>query len=148
LSVDSALDTFERTAVAALLEGDHPVLEHLRSQMAEATVRDREQGEFGRFTDLWVDAEPIDVDDRFAIDDVYGRVIGVDDEVALLLHVVRGRLKTLEAFVPRPIWPERPELVETWYVAPDSEDAGQLHRIPGRSLDFALRGLTVPRDED
>ena len=146
--MDSALDTFERTAVAALLEGEHPVLEQLRSQMAEATVRDREQGEFGRFTDLWVDAEPIDVDDRFGIDDVYGRVVGVDDEVALLLHVVRGRLKTLEALVPRPIWPERPQLVETWHVAPDSEDAGQLHRISGRSLDFALRGLTAPRDED
>ncbi|HKK70839.1 MAG TPA: hypothetical protein VKA86_06455 [Candidatus Krumholzibacteria bacterium] len=146
--MDSALDAFERTAVDALLAGDHPVLERLRSQMATASVRDREQGEFGRFTDLWVEADPIDVQDRFAIDDVYARVRGVEDEVALLLHVVRGRLKTLEAFVPRPVWPDEPELVETWYVAPDVEEAGQLHRGAERTLTFALRGLTTPREDD
>ena len=145
----SDFDSFETTALDALLAGDHPVLEQLRRQRIASTVRDRETTDFGRFTDFWVDdgAAPIEVTDRFAIDDVYARIAGVEDEVALLLHVVRGRIKSLEAFMPRPGWPEAPAIEELWYVIPDRGEAGQLVRASARHPDFALRGLG-PRDDD
>jgi len=143
------LDVFERAVLDTLLGGDHPVLEQLRAQAAVARVRARESSEFGQFTDLWIDdVDPIDFPDRFAIDDHYARVEGVEDDVALLLHVVRGRLKTIEAFVPRPNWPSSSNMVEIWPVVPDSDDAGQLHRAGERDLVFALRGLESPRDVD
>lgn len=150
LNTPEPLDDFERTVLDALLEGDHPVLEQLRAQAAIARVRARERSEFGQFTDLWIedDVEPIDFADRFAIDDHYARIEGVDEEAALLLHVVRGRLKTLEAFVPRPLWPKAATLVELWPVGPDPDDAGQLHRAASRELGFALRGLDAPREID
>lgn len=142
------LDDFERNVLRVLLEGDHPVLEQLRAQAAVAGVRSRERSEFGQFTDLWVDADPIDFDERFAIDDHYARIAGVDEDVALLVHVVRGRLKTIEAFVARPPWPETVEANEIWPVVPDPDDAGQLHRTDARDLAHALRGLTASRDDD
>ena len=149
--VDPApLDAFERTMLDTLLAGEHPALEALRAQAAVAAVRARERSEFGQFTDLWIDdtVPPIDFPDRFAIDDHYARVEGTDEEVALLLHVVRGRLKTLEAFVARPPWPDAATLVELWPVAPDPDQAGQLRRVPTRDLDFAVRGLTATREDD
>ena len=144
-------DPLERAVIEALLAGDHPVLAQLRTQLAGATVRDRERGDYGQFTDLWIpdDAAPIAMTERFALDDVFARVEGCDEEAGFLLHVVRGRLKTLEAFVSRPHWPEAPTLVEHWYVAPhpDPDEAGQLTRVQRRDLDFALRGL-LPREEE
>lgn len=140
------LDAFERTVIDRLLTGDHVALAHLRAQVRIATVRNRERNQYGQFTDLWVPdvVSPLEVADRFALDDLYGRIDGCEEEAAFLLHVVRGRVKTLEAFVPRPQWPEHPTLREHWYVAPDPdpEAAGQLVRVAERDLGFALRGLT------
>jgi hypothetical protein len=148
--VSETLSDLEKTALATLLAGDHPALATLRRQLERTRVRGREQHECGQFTDLWVedDAEALDVAHRFAIDDVYGSVDGLQEETALLLHVVRGRLKTLEAFVVEGPWPERPRLTRTWYVVPHTEDAGQLRPVEARNLDHAVRGLTADADLD
>ena len=144
------IESFEQLVIEALLRGADPVLERLREQVAVATVRDRERNEYGQFTDFWVPdtAAPIAMTDRFALDDVYGTVQGCAEEVGFLLHVVRGRVKTLEAFVARPSWPAHPELVDHWYVSPDPdpESGGQVRRVEQRDLDFALRG-SEERDE-
>lgn len=149
--ITTPLDPFERSVIGALLQGADPFLDHLRGQVASATVRDREHNDYGQFTDLWVPdgVTPIEVTDRFALDDLYGTVQGCTEEVGFLLHIVRGRVKTLEAFVSRPGWPQNPQLVEHWYVSPDPdpESGGQVRRVEERDLDFALRG-TGERDEE
>lgn len=146
------MDGFELAVIGALLQGADPVLDHLRGQVAVASVRDRERNDYGQFTDLWVpdSVTPIQMTDRFALDDLYGTVKGCTEEVGFLLHIVRGRVKTLEAFVSRPGWPEQPELVESWYVSPDPdpETGGQVRRVDERDLDFALRGTGERDDED
>jgi hypothetical protein len=137
--------------LTALLDGSHPALAHLRRQLEWTRVRHREPTGYGRFTDFWVDdqAGALDVHHRFSIDDVYGQVAGMESDTAFLLHIVRGRLKTLEAFAVGEAWPEPPVLRRTWYVAPDPADAGQLHPVDHRDLTFALRGLTAAEgDED
>ena len=144
------MDPFEQIALTALLEGDHPALQVLSEQLAVASVRGREELDSGRFTDFWVEDGPpaLDVPHRFSIDDVQVAVAGCEEPVSLLLHIVRGRLKTLEAFVMADRLPADPEVADHWFVAPDPADAGQVRRIPERDLGFALRGLEGDGEED
>ena len=138
------VDGFPGAALKVLLRGGHPVLAALRNQSAAASVRAIETSELGVWIDLWVDdqAEPLDVGHRFAIDDVYGRVEGYPGEVGFQLHVVRGRLKTIEAWVSEPGWPEEPALLDTWYVAHDPDpEVAELIRVEERDLEFAVRGI-------
>jgi hypothetical protein len=127
-----------------LLYGDDPVLARLSAQLALARVREEQVSEYGVWIDLWIDdsAEPLEFSHRFAIDDVFGRVEGVDGEVGFQLHIVRGRVKTVEAWVSEPGWPDSPHLLETWYVAPDADpEAAELVRVTERDLEFAVRGI-------
>lgn len=144
------MDPFEQAALEALLSGSHPALDTLRSQLAAASVRDREVQASGRFTDFWVEdgAPALDIPHRFSIDDVRARVAGCGEEVACLLHVVRGRIKTLEAFVLDDALPPEPTVEEVWYVAPDPADAGQVRRVDARDPGYALRGLDGDGEED
>jgi hypothetical protein len=143
------IEGFPGEVLGRLLEGDHPVLDQLRQQVAVSRVRDVETSEFGTLIDLWVEdpAPPLEVDHRFAIDDLFGRVEGVEGEVGFQLHVVRGRIKTIEAWVSEPGWPDQPVLVESWYVAHDPDpEAAEFVRVDRRDLDFAVRG--IHGDED
>jgi len=127
-----------------LLSGDDPVLARLRTQLALAKVREEQVSEYGVWIDLWIDdsAVPLEIDHRFAIDDVFGRVEGVEGETGFQLHIVRGRIKTVEAWVSEPGWPDAPRLLETWYVAPDADpEAAELVRVSERDLGFAVRGI-------
>ena len=133
-----------------LLDGDHPVLESLREQVAEAKVRSEESSEYGMLIDLWVEdsAGALDVAHRFAIDDLFGMVEGVSGEVGFQLHIVRGRLKTIEAWVAQPGWPDTPTLVESWYVAYDPDPTvAEFVRVDKRDLDFAVRGIDGDPEE-
>lgn len=134
----------EQQVLESLLAGDHPVLTRLREQLAGARVRARETTERGFFTDFWVETEtlPPGVNDRFALDDVFGEVEDIEESVCFLLHVHRGRLKTLEGFVARDTWPREPRLRRLYYVQPDSDRGGQLVERSSRDLGFALRGAS------
>lgn len=135
---------FAGEVLEQMLDGDHPVLEALRAQVATAEVRSAETSEFGTLIDLWVsdDAAQLDVEHRFAIDDLFGRVEDVEGEVGFQLHVVRGRLKTIEAWVSSPGWPSEPALVESWYVAYDPDpEVAEFVRVAERDLEFAVRGI-------
>ena len=143
------IEGFAGEVLGRILEGDHPVLARLRDQVAVARVRDVENSEFGTLIDLWVEdsAPPLDVDHRFAIDDLFGRVEGVEGEVGFQLHVVRGRIKTIEAWVSEPGWPEDATLAESWYVAHDPDpEVAEFVRVDQRDLEFAVRG--IQGDED
>lgn len=136
--------SFAGQLLEVLLAGDDPVLTQLRAQVAEARVREEEVSEFGVWIDLWVEdsVAALDVSHRFAIDDVFGRVEGVDSETGFQLHVVRGRIKTIEAWVSEPGWPDEPRLLETWYVAHDEDpEAAELVPVDTRDLEFAVRGV-------
>jgi hypothetical protein len=140
---------FPGVVLERMLEGDHPVLEILRVQADQARVRAEESSEFGTLIDLWVeeDAPTLDVEHRFAIDDLFGQVRGFAGEVGFQLHVVRGRLKTIEAWVSEPGFPPDPELETSWYVAPDPDpEAAEVVRAAHRNLEFALRGIDVTED--
>lgn len=141
--------SFAGTAIAALLEGEHPVLQALRRQAAGADVRAVEASDYGVWIDLWVPdgVPPIDVEHRFAIDDVFGRVAGVAEDTGLQLHVVRGRIKTIEAWVSQPVWPADPVLESTWYVVWDRA-AAEVVRVPVRDEDFAVRGMIAEEEDD
>ena len=134
--------SFAGTALAALLEGEHPVLRALRRQAGGANIRAVEGSEIGLWIDLWVpDALPaLEVDHRFAIDDVFGRVTGVEEDAGLQLHVVRGRIKTVEAWVSTPVWPDEPVLESTWYVVWDPAAAEPV-RVDRRDEAYAVRGI-------
>ena len=135
---------FAGEVLSLLLDGDHPVLDSLRGQTAEAKVRSEESSEYGMLIDLWVEdsAGALDIEHRFAIDDLFGSVDGVDGEVGFQLHIVRGRLKTIEAWVSSPGWPDEPSLVESWYVAHDPDPTvAELVRVDERDLEFAVRGI-------
>jgi len=138
------LNTFESAVLVEILAGDHPALDLLKSQLALASVRARETVESGCLVDFWIESGPpsLEVEHRFAIDDLQGQVEGSSDEIAFLLHIVRGRIKTLEIFAMEGELPSELQLAESWYVAPDAENAGRPHRVSERSLSYALRGLT------
>jgi hypothetical protein len=138
----------ERQVIDRFLAGRHPVLEILRAQISTARIRGREITETGFFTDLWIDehAPVVEPSDRFALDDVFGHVEGISASICFLLHVHRGRLRTLEGFVLDADWPSHPRLLRSWYVRPDPAQAGQLVECDERDLDFALRGV-APRDD-
>ncbi len=142
--------SFAGQLLEVLLAGDDPVLAQLRTQRAEARVREHVLSEFGVWIDLWVEdpARPLDIGHRFAIDDVFGRVEDVEGEVGFQLHIVRGRIKTVEAWVSEPGWPDAPRLLETWYVAPDADpEAAELVRVSERDLGFAVRGIEANGEE-
>ena len=146
------IEGFAGEVLTRLLDGDHPVLAALRAQVGSAEQRSVEASEFGTLIDLWVsdDASRLDVEHRFAIDDLFGRVEGVEGEVGFQLHVVRGRLKTVEAWVSESGWPDEPELTESWYVAYDPDpEAAEFVRVAERDVDFAVRGIHGdPTDDD
>ena len=138
------IDGFAGQLLSRMLDGDHPVLASLRAQASAAKVRSVEASDYGVWIDLWVpdEAGQLDIEHRFAIDDLFGRVQGVDDEVGFQLHVVRGRLKTIEAWVTTPGWPADPSLLESWYVAHDPDpEVAEFVRVPRRDVAFAVRGI-------
>jgi hypothetical protein len=133
-----------------LLSGDDPVLGRLRTQLALARIREEQASDYGVWIDLWIDdsAAPLEISHRFAIDDVFGRVEGVEGETGFQLHIVRGRIKTVEAWVSEPGWPSAPRLLETWYVAPDADPrVAELVRVSERNLAFAVRGVEGDGEE-
>lgn len=138
------IDGFAGEILERMLAGDHPVLAELRAQVPAAEVRTAEASEYGTLIDLWVadDAGQLDVAHRFALDDLFGKVEGVEGEVGFQLHVVRGRLKTIEAWVASPGWPAEPTLNESWYVAYDEDpEVAEFVRVSERDVDFAVRGI-------
>ena len=142
--------SFAGQLLDTLLSGDHPVLARLRAQLALARIRDEQASEYGVWIDLWIDdsAKPLEIDHRFAIDDVFGRVEEVDGEAGFQLHIVRGRIKTLEAWVSEPGWPGAPRLLEAWYAAPDEDpEMAELVRVGERDLGFALRGVEADGED-
>jgi len=110
------LEDFEREVIAALLAGDDPLLDALRRQYAASNVRAREvtpRGFVTRF-DVEPPAQPVDRK-LLHLDDLQIELEGVKSPVDASLHVLNGRLRSLECFVYDGTFPESPVIRSAWY---------------------------------
>ena len=111
-----SVEEFERQVVAGLLAGDDPLLEVLRAQYAAASVRDREINTRGFVTRFDVPASAPAIDRKLLhLDDLQLELDGVKTPVDASLHVLNGRLKSLECFVYDGTFPESPSIKAAWY---------------------------------
>ena len=110
------LEEFERQVMEGLLAGDDPLLEALRRQYAEATVRDRETTAAGFITRFDVpDSVPPIERKLLHLDDLQIQLAGVATPADTSVHVHNGRLRSLECFVYDGSFPEAPEIEAAWY---------------------------------
>ncbi len=110
------LEDFERQVIAALLAGDDPLLAALREQYAVATVRGRETTANGFVTRFDVPASAPAVDRKLLhLDDLQVELEGAQTPADTSLHVLNGRLRSLECFVYDGAFPQSPSIQAAWY---------------------------------
>ena len=110
------VEEFERTVIDGLLAGDDPLLETLREQYAASTVRDREMTSRGFVTRFDVPAAAPAIDRKLLhLDDLQIELEGVTTPVDTSLHVMNGRLRSLECFVYEGAFPASPAIKSAWY---------------------------------
>jgi hypothetical protein len=110
------VEEFERKVVAGLLAGDDPVLAALREQYAAASVRDREMTSRGFVTRFDIPTAAPAIDRKLLhLDDLQIEIEGVGTPVDTSLHVLNGRLRSLECFVYDGAFPESPAIKSAWY---------------------------------
>ena len=110
------IEDFEREVMAGLLAGDDPLLEQLREQYVASTVRDREMTTRGFVTRFEVPTSSPAVDRKLLhLDDLQVELEGVATPVDTSLHVMNGRLRSLECFVYGGNFPASPSIKAAWY---------------------------------
>jgi hypothetical protein len=110
---------FERTVLDGLLEGDHVVLAALRSQLASATVSDRNFTKPGCFVDIQVAPNVNRVDPAsFHIGDVHLELDSCEHGAAAILFVRDGSMSFLELVAYMEDWPQSPSLRRLSYLSP------------------------------
>ena len=110
------IEDFEQQVVAGLLAGDDPLLKALREQYVLATVRDRERTPRGFVTRFDVPQSAPAVGRKLLhLDDLQVELEGVQTAVDTSLHVLNGRLRSLECFVYDGAFPESPVIKSAWY---------------------------------
>ena len=110
------IEDFEREVIAALLAGADPLLAALRAQYAAASVRDREVNTRGFVTRFDVPQSAAAIDRKLLhLDDLQVELDGVKTPVDASLHVLNGRLRSLECFVYEGAFPQSPSIKAAWY---------------------------------
>jgi hypothetical protein len=110
------VEEFEREVIAGLLAGDDPMLETLREQYAASTVRDREMTSRGFVTRFDVPSAAPAIDRKLLhLDDLQIELEGLGTPVDTSLHVLNGRLRSLECFVYDGAFPSSPAIKAAWY---------------------------------
>jgi hypothetical protein len=111
-----SIEDFEKQVMTALLAGDDPLLETLRAQYAAASVRDREVNTTGFVTRFEVPASAPAVDRKLMhLDDLQLEIEGAKTPADTALHVLNGRLRSLECFVYEGAFPQSPSIRAAWY---------------------------------
>lgn len=111
-------EALERALMERLLAGDHPVLDTLRAQYAEAEVADRELTGVGCFV-YWrvpLDAPRAAVGKSVVIDDVGFGLEGSEHGASALLFLADGALDLLEMVMWAEDWPAEPRLTGVHYL--------------------------------
>ncbi len=108
----------ENDVMQMFLKGDDPILEILRRQYEQASVKDRSYSGVGFFTDFEVPADIPRVDDKphFQLTDVVGDVRGIDHGVGFVLFMENGCISFLEGFTYGEPWPEEVRDYELTYM--------------------------------
>ena len=97
------MNKLEQAVLDRMLDGDHPLLEILRTQSQTLCVSSREYTDVGFFCALEVDLNVPIVSTDFEISDVNGEL--GDVSVGFVLFVRDGRLRMLEGFTFDEKWP-------------------------------------------
>lgn len=110
------IDEFERQVMTALLAGDHPILEALRSQYAAASASGREKKATGFVTRFDVPQDAPAIERKLLhLDDLQLQLAGVATPADVSVHVHNGRLRSLECFIYGGAFPETPAIEAAWY---------------------------------
>lgn len=110
------IEDFEKQVMTALLAGDDPLLATLRDQYAVASVRDREMNTTGFVTRFEVPASAPVVDRKLMhLDDLQVEIDGAKTPADTSVHVLNGRLRSLECFVYDGTFPQAPSIRAAWY---------------------------------
>jgi hypothetical protein len=111
-----SIEEFEKQVITALLAGDDPLLAALRDQYAVASVRDREMNTTGFVTRFDVPASAPAIDRKLLhLDDLQVEIDGAKTPADTSLHVMNGRLRSLECFVYEGTFPQSPSIRAAWY---------------------------------
>ena len=111
-----SIDELESEVMAALLAGDDPLLETLRTQYAQVSSRTRERTATGFVTRFEVPATAPRIDRKLLhLDDLQIELQGAATPADTSLHIHNGRLKSLECFVYDGAFPEAPSIQAAWY---------------------------------
>jgi hypothetical protein len=133
------IEEFETQVMTALLAGDDPLLETLRTQYAAATVRNRELEPNGFITRFDVPATAPAVDRKLLhLDDLQVELEGADTPADTSVHIHNGRLKSLEVFVYGGALPQSPVITAAWYYGTERHPAITEELMAERDVEGAL----------
>ncbi len=133
--MSTAFSPLEREALRLLLDGEHPVLNQLRQQLASVMQVTRRFTGVGMFTDFVLDSHASVLPDApsFTISDVSGTLKGTANGVCFVLFVRDGKIRALEgATFGNEKWPAQVTTFELGY------DSGQRNWI---QLTQTLEGI-------
>lgn len=134
-----SIETFERLVMQALLAGDDPLLETLRAQYAAAAVRDREVTSHGFVTRFDLPASAPRIDRKLLhLDDLQVEIEGVPAPVDASLHVLNGRLRSLECFAYDGAFPASPTITAAWYYGTEKHPGITAELMAERDLEEIL----------
>ena len=130
---------FEKQLMTALLAGDDPLLETLRSQYAAAAVRDREMEHNGFITRFEVPASAPAIDRKLMhLDDLQVELEGADTPAEASVHIHNGRIRSLEVFVYGGSLPQSPVIKAAWYYGTNRYPAITDELMAERDVEAAL----------
>lgn len=133
------IEEFENAVMTALLAGDDPLLETLRVQYAQATVRRREEVPGGRVVTFELPADAPVVDRKaMHLDDLQLEVKESPTPVDSSVHVQNGRLRTLEYFVYDGDFPDEPTITAARYYGTASFPGITPELLAARDLEEVL----------
>lgn len=114
--MSAELEELERLLVTALLAGDDPLLEGLRTQFAAATVRGREQTGSGFVTQFDVPQElRVVAPELLHLDDLQIALAGAETPAEASLTIQNGVIRSLECNVYAGVFPASPAITAAWY---------------------------------
>ena len=103
------LSSLEKSVLAKILEGNHPILEDLRIQLENIKAIKREFTGYGFFTTFLVSSESIKSRISglsFAFGDVTAQIDDLEHGAGFVLFVENGAIHVLEGFSYDEKWPE------------------------------------------
>jgi hypothetical protein len=115
--ISPKMSEIERKLLDALLEGDDPILDSLRAQLADSKIESRELPGSGFFLNFKIpDSAPKIKPDRIIIGDVYFDLEGVQHGGGAIIFIENGYLSMLEAYLNGDEkWPVQPRLSRLFY---------------------------------